>query len=340
MHTNKITSIELGRLVAIFLIVAMHCQMFLSYFLYQDTPWFGYIFNQFTRFAVPLFFLISGYLMQPKLLAAPMETCKKFCLPLLRVFIVWSLICALMPFNLETVFTKGYLAERTGYWNFLAQNPLNTILEGGLVHLWFLPALMIAVLITALMVRVKQMRLLLPLAAILYIYGVLAGSYHTVTELGAPFFTRNGPFFGTLMFTLGFLIRQHNVHIGAKQAATLAIAGMTVHFVEAYLLIDFGQAFNANDFMFGTAVWGTGVFLFLLAKPNLGNHAWVLNLSKSVLPIYVSHLPIMILMMNVVGAWQLEGAAKDATVFSGTVLLTLALVKGIEKTPLNRWLFR
>ncbi|WP_162063810.1 acyltransferase [Vibrio taketomensis] len=340
MQTNKITSIELGRLVAIFLVVAMHCQMFLTYFLYQDTPWFGYIFNQSTRFAVPLFFLISGYLMQPKLMAAPMATVKSFCTPLLRVFIVWSVICALMPFNFHTVMTEGYLVERMGYWNYLGQAPLNTLLEGGLVHLWFIPALMIAALITALMVRFNQVRLLLPLAAVLYIYGVLAGSYQNITELWTPFFTRNGPFFSTLMFAIGFIIRQNSIQVSAAKAAVLALAGMAVHFIEAYMLMDYKQAFNTNDFVFSTMVWGTGVFLFLLAKPNLGNHAWVLNLSKSVLPIYVSHLPIIIVMMNVAGFMQLAGPAKDATVFTGTIVLTLLLVKGIEKTPLNRWLFR
>ncbi len=340
MQTNKITSIELGRLVAIFLVVAMHCQMFLTYFLYQDTPWFGYIFNQSTRFAVPLFFLISGYLMQPKLMAAPMATVKSFCTPLLRVFIVWSVICALMPFNFHTVMTEGYLVERMGYWNYLGQAPLNTLLEGGLVHLWFIPALMIAALITALMVRFNQVGLLLPLAAVLYIYGVLAGSYQNITELWTPFFTRNGPFFSTLMFAIGFIIRQNSIQVSATKAAVLALAGMAVHFIEAYMLMDYKQAFNTNDFVFSTMVWGTGVFLFLLAKPNLGNHAWVLNLSKSVLPIYVSHLPIIIVMMNVAGFMQLAGPAKDATVFTGTMVLTLLLVKGIEKTPLNRWLFR
>lgn len=340
MQTNKITSIELGRLVAIFLVVAMHCQMFLTYFLYQDTPWFGYIFNQSTRFAVPLFFLISGYLMQPKLMAAPMATVKSFCTPLLRVFIVWSVICALMPFNFHTVMTEGYLVERMGYWNYLGQAPLNTLLEGGLVHLWFIPALMIAALITALMVRFNQVRLLLPLAVVLYIYGVLAGSYQNITELWTPFFTRNGPFFSTLMFAIGFIIRQNSIQVSAAKAAVLALAGMAVHFIEAYMLMDYKQAFNTNDFVFSTMVWGTGVFLFLLAKPNLGNHAWVLNLSKSVLPIYVSHLPIIIVMMNVAGFMQLAGPAKDATVFTGTIVLTLLLVKGIEKTPLNRWLFR
>ncbi len=340
MEAKKITSIELGRLVAIFVVVAMHCQMFLSYFLYQDTPWFGFIFNQSTRFAVPLFFLISGFLIQPKLTAAPMTTLKRYCTPLIRVFIVWSVICLLMPFNLQTVLTDGYLAERSGYWGYLMQAPVNTLLEGGLVHLWFIPALMIAALITALLLNAGKGAWLLPVAVVLYVYGVLAGSYVNLTELWSPFFTRNGPFFSTLMFAIGFVIREKNIRTSSAQAIMLALVGMALHFSEAYWLTSFDQPFNGNDFLFGTLLWGTGTFLFLLAKPNLGNTPWVLNLSKSVLAIYVSHLPIIILMMNVAGGLQLNGPLKDAVVFSGTIILTLLLVKGVEKTPLNQWLFR
>ncbi len=69
---------------------------------------------------------------------------------------IWSVISLLMPFNLEVMVNQGYLAERSGYWGFLLQHPLNSLFEGGLVHLWFLPALMIAVAIMALLIRQQK----------------------------------------------------------------------------------------------------------------------------------------------------------------------------------------
>ncbi|RJX66579.1 fucose 4-O-acetylase [Vibrio sinensis] len=340
MNTNKIASIELGRVIAIFVIVAMHCQMFLSYFLYNETPWFGYIFNQSTRFAVPLFFLISGYLIQPKLAANPISTLKSYCSPLLRVFLVWSVICLVMPFQWQTMAEQGYLVERSGYWGYLASTPLNSILEGGLVHLWFIPALMCAALIGAVLSYFNKLALFVPVGIALYVYGVLAGSYQDLTEFWSPFFTRNGPFFSTLLFAIGVEIRQQKITATAKQSLFLAGFGMAIHFTEAFFLSTTGHAFNANDFLFGTMLWGTGIFLFLLAKPNLGQTPIVMNLSKSVLPIYVVHLPMIIVMMNVTRTLQVTGPLKDMLVFGGTLILTLALVKGIEKTPLNRFLFR
>ena len=69
--------------------------------------------------------------------------------PLLKVWLAWSIISLLMPFNLGKVMEVGYLAEREGYWGFLMSTPLNSLFEGGLVHLWFIPALICAVAILA-----------------------------------------------------------------------------------------------------------------------------------------------------------------------------------------------
>tara|TARA_Y100001956_G_scaffold32749_1_gene32098 strand:- start:3018 stop:4040 length:1023 start_codon:yes stop_codon:yes gene_type:complete len=340
MSHQKIISIEFGRVVAILAIVAMHCQMFLTYWQYDGTPWLGYLFNQTTRFAVPLFFLISGYLIQPKLIVDPISTLKQYLSPLLRIFIVWSVICLLMPFNFQVVFEQGYLVEREGYWQFLAESPLNSILEGGLVHLWFIPALMCAAIITGILAKLDKLVLLLPISVGLYVYGVLAGSYLTLTELWTPFFTRNGPFFSTLLFAIGFVIRQRGITATSQQAAMLALFGMAIHFAEAAWLYQFDQPFNANDFLFGTALWGTGCFFWLLSKPELGKGLWLTSLAKFVLPIYVAHLPIIILMMNVAGFNELTDLPKDGLVLVGSLATTLLLVFGLSKTPLYRWLFR
>ncbi|RTZ17731.1 fucose 4-O-acetylase [Vibrio aquaticus] len=340
MSPKKIISIEFGRVVAICAIIAMHCQMFISYWQYDGTPWLGYVFNQATRFAVPLFFLISGYLIQPKLIVDPTTTLKQYLSPLLKIFLVWSAICLAMPFNLGTVTEAGYLAERQGYWGYLAQTPLNTLFEGGLVHLWFIPALMCAAAITALLSKLNKIDLLIPLAFTLYVYGVLAGSYQGLTEFWSPIFTRNGPFFSTLLFAIGFTIRQKNIQATARQALTLALLGFAMHFAEALLLNQFEQPFNANDFLFGTVLWGTGCFMWLLAKPTLGENRWLTKQSKYVLPMYVAHLPMIIVMMNVSGILQLSGFSKDMTVLFGAFVFTYLVVRLVEKTPLYRWLFR
>ena len=341
-HTpsQHIASIELGRVIAILAIIGLHGQMALTYWQINEVPWIGYVLNQAARFAVPLFFLISGYLIQPKLAASPWETVLNYSKPLLKVWLAWSIICLVMPFNLAKVEEFGYLGEREGYWGFLMSTPLNSFLEGGLVHLWFIPALVCAVLIIALLVELKLNKLLLPIAIALYGYGVLAGSYATLTGLEAPFFTRNGPFFGTLLVTAGFLIRQHEWQLSSAKALCLLTVGMIIHFSEAAWLTQFDIAFNIHDFLFGTALLGIGVFMWLLANPNIGNYAWVRAISNRMLGIYVCHLLIIIVLFNVCGILGINELAKDSIVFFGTFILSFLLVVGIEKTPLRRVLLR
>lgn len=267
--TKKIASLEFARIIAMFAIVGLHCQMALTYWRWDEVPWIGYIFNQLARFAVPLFFLISGYLIQPKLRTNPVETLKGYAKPLLKIWLVWSAICLLVPFRWQVVAEAGYLAERQGYWGYLMSNPINSLLEGGLVHLWFIPALIIAVAIIAFLVRIGMMQLLLPTAVLLYIYGVFAGSYVTLTDLPAPFFTRNGPFFCTLLVVLGYLARQHQWQWSRNNTIRLILIGMAIHFAEAYYLMDYEIAFNSHDFLFGTVIWSLGVFMWLLAIQTL-----------------------------------------------------------------------
>lgn len=80
---TKIASLELGRIIAMLAIIGLHCQMALTYWQIDDIPWVGYLLNQMARFAVPLFFLISGYLIQPKLTSTPLVTLRNYAKPLL-----------------------------------------------------------------------------------------------------------------------------------------------------------------------------------------------------------------------------------------------------------------
>jgi surface polysaccharide O-acyltransferase-like enzyme len=338
--TQKITSIELLRVVAMFAILSMHCQMMLTYWQFDGVPVAGYLLNQLTRFAVPCFFLISGYLIQPKLSQAPRKTLIAYSKPLLRVFIVWSIICLVMPFNLGIVMTEGYLAERLGYWGWLMQNPLNTLLEGGLVHLWFIPALIFAVAIIALFVAIKRVNWLLPVAGALYIYGVLGGSYLELTDIWTPWFTRNGPFFSTLLVVLGYYIRMKNIRFHSKIALMIAILGMVMHFSEAAWLTQFAIPFNVHDFLFGTVIWGTGLFLWALSKPHVGDKPWILNSASLVLGIYVIHMPFIIVMKNVVGILGWQDLQADATIWVGTLLLSLLFVFALRGRKLEKLLFR
>jgi surface polysaccharide O-acyltransferase-like enzyme len=181
---------------------------------------------------------------------------------------------------------------------------------------------------------------ILPLALALYLYGILAGSYAPLTELEAPIFTRNGPFFSTLLVAIGFMIRQNSWRLTSMQSIAMAALGMSIHFGEAAWLMGFDVAFNINDFLAGTALWGTGVFMWLLANPNMGDNRWVRAISSRMLGIYVSHLLLIIVMFNICGILGITGLSKDILTYSMTIILSFGLVVAIEKSPLRSVLLR
>lgn len=339
-NSHKIASLELGRLFALLAIIALHSQIFMTYLLIDDVPVFGYAFNQLTRFAVPFFFILSGYFIQPKLSASPIKTLKLYSLPLLKIWLVWSALCLAMPFNWQRVATDGYLTERKGYWNWLTENPLNALMEGGMVHLWFIPALVMAVAIIALLIHLNKQSLIIPVAVILYVYGVMGGSYQTLTEVWTPFFTRNGPFFSTLMVVIGFEFRRRNITLSSTKSMLLLVTGFVIHFGEAYWLTNYDVAFNLHDFLMGTPLIGIGLFLLLLSKPSIGNHPLTFILSKHVLSIYVCHLLCVVVMLNITGMLGMTLAMRDFMIVFGTVALSTSFVLVMDKTLLRHILFR
>lgn len=339
-YPQKIASLEFMRIIAILAVMTIHTRLFIDYPIIAGHAWLADIVNQLSRFAVPFFFLLSGFLIQPKLSYAPLSTMRTYNMPLLQIWLVWNLICLLLPTNLHRAITEGYLAERLTYWDFLLETPLNSALEGGLVHSWFLPALIIAVTIISFFVHFKRLHLLIPASIAIYLFGVLAGSYASLTEITAPFMTRNGPFFSLLMVTIGFEIRRREQRLSVPFALLLLTMGLLGHFSEAYWLFTKGVAFSSHDFLFFTPLWATGLFFFLLAKPDFGDHLITYYLSKSTLPVYVSHLSIAIVFYNIAGIFALSGLPRDALLLFGTVLSSLLFVKLIEKTALNRYLFR
>ncbi len=118
----RISSIECGRVVAIMAVMTIHLSPFSNPFdptLWNDALylWLGGVINQLCRFAVPLFFLCAGYFLQPALVAGnPMTAALRYCRPLLGLWLVWSLIYLLMPFNPLAAIEQGYLPAMASQW--------------------------------------------------------------------------------------------------------------------------------------------------------------------------------------------------------------------------------
>jgi surface polysaccharide O-acyltransferase-like enzyme len=342
-HDQRMASIEAGRVIALFAVILIHAKPFLPMSM-PATGWptdalsqAGLMLVQSSRFAVPFFFVAAGWFIQPALSRDPTASFLRVSSPLIRIWLAWSLVYLLLPLNIPRWAAEGYLADRISWWSYLAQRPMDSLWEGGMVHLWYLPGLVSALFIVAIFLKVRQTRLLLPVALGLYVYGVLAGSYATLTELPSPWFTRNGPFMSTLMVCIGVLARQYGRVPGRGPAFILMMTGMAGHFFEAFVLQGYGVDFIQHDYLFSTAAWGAGLFFWLLAYPDAGRWGWLFWLSQRVLGIYVAHMVFIICALAPWGGHLLLKGLMSPVLI---LVMTLGLVLAIEKTPVRSLLLR
>lgn len=210
---GRIESIDAMRVLAMLAVIQIH------------TPWYSKvnvtsldaatIADQLARFAVPFFFVISGYLWASRCASAEdywpraVATSKR----VMIIFCFWSLIYAIGP-SLYVIRQEGLdslLGKMTTVISpFDLIKVINAALEGTKNHLWFLPALAIAALISGALLARRQELTLFVLAILLFAVG-LAGSAYSDSPYGfaSRFNFRNGPFFSLIMFCSGYAIHRY-----------------------------------------------------------------------------------------------------------------------------------
>lgn len=256
----------------------------------------GDLLNQAARFAVPYFFLMSGYFWSSKVkgplgVTVPaVQTFKRVAF----IFLAWSLIY-MLPTNLADAFHHGPLGPlKYIHWHLLtaAENPGLWLLTGSRDHLWFLGSLLTCVLISAVLLRLEFERSLLVLAVLLYLLG-LAGKAYAQTPWGfhSDFNFRNGPFFGLLFFVSGHVLRHRTPNASwLYQGGVLAVLGMVMHFAEVITLHRVYGAPMTQDYVVGTYLWGLGLGMVALSNPRPLRWGRVSGWGVMMLGVYVVHV--------------------------------------------------
>lgn len=292
----KILGIETTRVAAIFAVVCIHTHPFRD-IQYPDTTFktLSYFIDQACRFAVPFFFVTSGYFFGKKLVdgAEIRILLYRYCKRLAIVFLIWSAVYAVIPpyWLMETL---KYGPLKPFYWqfnntlNWISNNPLTFIIQGTSTHLWFVSALMIAFLILTFFISFGLQKYIIPFSALLYAIGLLGGAYSTLPiGIHLPIPARSGPFLGTLFVALGWWL-SNRPKPKASVAYLIIIVGFVLHMTEAIFLIEYIDE-TGNDYLLGTIPYGVGVFMLALTHPRMGRSTFLPSLGKFTLGIYVFH---------------------------------------------------
>ena len=154
-------SVDTFRLLAIVAVIIIHTAPF------QFSTWQGtrllplaLLTNQLSRFAVPLFFTLSGYFWGCRIFSGAdvMMMSISMMKRISFIFIAWSLIY-LLPYNINLIVQHGFFGSiKLAYLNFilLIDNPLMVIFEGTKGHLWFLVSLLSSIAIAHYLLRMDD----------------------------------------------------------------------------------------------------------------------------------------------------------------------------------------
>ncbi len=286
--------IDVFRVVAIVSVVFIHIRPF-THERFDDrfVGQLDWIVNQSLRFAVPFFFIISGFFFCRSISAgaAPLALLRKYARRIAIAYIAWSAIYAIFGlaaygnvFGMEAMFEQP-LPSTPGEMVF------SLLLIGTRTHMFFLPALLLGLAIVAMAHHVKKQNFILPLALCLYGVGVLARSYSDTRwgfDLG--FNTRNGPCFSTLHVALGGLL------VGRRTppllvAMGLFLVGGGLHLIEVrWLASSLGVDPMSHDFVFATPLFGLGFTFIVLRFKEIGASTRLPRAGQFTLGVYLAHI--------------------------------------------------
>lgn len=304
---SRIQSVDTVRAIAAFAVVVIHTSPFAGA-TSPEAAEFGLaaVLKQIARFAVPCFFILSGYFwakgsVSSGAAAASLKTIRRG----LLIFAVWCLVY-LFPSDLDALrHTSPADWARQAYWNLLGLDLTRTMFSGTRFHLWFLSSLIMCVAIGGLMLARGWTRLFVGLAAVLYVFALLGGAYST-TPLGLPqaFNTRFGPLSGLLFFAMGYLLQRRGAaRYSVRDGLVLLAAGTALCLFETWVLHTWFHKDVFPEFLIGTILTGLGAAIIALSGDAALESRGMSSLGLVALGIYAVHVFVIDLLTPLTAAW-------------------------------------
>lgn len=326
----KNQSVDIFRLIAALLVVSIHALLIAKH---SDTVTFFSVIL--TRPAVPFFFVVSGYFLSKKLLAANnIQTLFNYLKKIIIVYLAWS--CIYFPYDMVELFylRKNMAAATLVYLK-------NFFLSGGHFHLWFFPALMFSSIIFYLFSKYDKLKYFFVLIPLVYLAGLLGDSYYYLikdTVLWSSFIlavdalggTRNGLFFGLPYLFSGYLILKYENRLKGKNLLWFFVISFFFYALEWIYLFDrfYINKYNYNLLLAPTVFLLSAYLIVYDPWKNLKFRAvkYAKNLS---LLVYCSHcLPLIFFQyyFYTQGIKNVNYALASFLMFFSSLLLSIFLV--------------
>jgi surface polysaccharide O-acyltransferase-like enzyme len=249
------------------------------------------------RFAVPFFFISSGYFFavgveKNGLSKQVLQTCRK----LTTLYIIWWVIYFIFPSSAE-IRNLGFFGSYLARFEKVTANFENFVFFGPTVHLWYFPSLICAVVTAFFLLKYVKMPLIRSTVAVTtYVLGLLGGSY-AVTKVGLqlPFNHRHIVFFSLLPFYLGMeSAKRTELDFKCRRGLFLFAIGALGHFVEAKILfVNFERGMQSHDYLASTLIMAYGAFIIAMTNSKLLENPVLRSVGRLAGGTYVVHILVL-----------------------------------------------
>ena len=216
-----------------------------------ESRWRLVIGNWLSNLAVPVFFVIAGFLLFKKLTNTDWTIIRRYVFRILKLYILWCIIY--WPIDFYNWHQSGEPVLKTILFYFQS-----FLFSSTITQLWYLPALATACLIVWAGYKAGlKIWMLLLLTSLLFIFGCSCNNQyfleHSPRKIQefihwyAPIFltTRNGLFYGSLYVTLGLWFSKKQWHMPPLLAAAGSLIFLGVMYKEVSTFSNANMVFSA-----------------------------------------------------------------------------------------------
>lgn len=268
--SQRAQGIDAFRCIAFVAVVVLHVMPF-----NRTGAWA--VLDTICRFAVPFFFVASGYFLYPPragLIVSTLRLFKRLAPP----FIFWLVVYSVLTHQLSQLAEPAVLARYA-------------ITGGPAFHLWFLPALGMSILFIVL-IRPFGIFPIAIVGIFLFVTALAFGPYREALGLPQPPMNpRNGFWLGTFFVAAGYCMASCDRVPTLAASVALFCAGLSIQLAECYLLA--GSLTPIGDFSAGTALTGIGAFGIAFRAKWLSGSGHLSQFGRLTLWMYCIHAAII-----------------------------------------------
>lgn len=302
MEKRSYYALDVTKYICAFLVIMIHTAPFANI----NTNLHMWTTQIFARTAVPLYFIIAGYLFFSKIDMqrewndqANIYRLKRYSMRILTIYGVWSLVY--FPIRMISLYQANFTFEA------IFSLVRDILFLGTYYHLWFLPALIIGLWIVYVLCRWCSMKQIIIYTLCLYLIGMGFNIYlpminnipivSTLCDIYQKVFvtTRNGFFFAPIFIALGAYYANVEISLrySLKKSIYTCIGAFILYILEACILQRY-HLLTDYTCMYATLLIFCPSILLVLLQIHLSKRKIYLYMRKTSLLIYVSHLLFII----------------------------------------------